>query len=247
MPVVSKLSLILIGFLLLQSCSTTDDKNAEIEAFYNPKPPVPAVGQVYTYKHAGPQPWSDGLNDATGKRIVAVMGNYPDNKHWKIEERYEAIEGNLIGEYDDAYRLYRQTLQAPGGELQIVYSEPVSIRYHSLKEGEQKVYHYSQTFFDKTGQTVGTAKVTDTTSRGAYNVRIITPAGAYLCRTFSSVIEIQTLIQGQTTTFTGTIKTYWCDTIGWFVKEEGTFNPVLVDGKPSQAGYKTESILESLE
>ncbi|MDX9752705.1 MAG: hypothetical protein RBU29_02010, partial [bacterium] len=205
------------------------------------------VGQVFTYKHSGPQPWSDGNTDASGKRVVAVMGKTADSKRWRIEERYDAIEGTLVGEYDDKSLLYRQTLRAAGGELHILFSTPIPVRYGKLEVGEQKISQYTQTFLDSAGTPVGSAQVTDTTTRGEYDIRIITPAGAYLCRNFTSVIEIQTILQGQTTVFSGTVKTYWCDSLGWMVKEEGSFNPILVEGEPTQPGYKTESVLESVE
>ncbi|MDX9753339.1 MAG: hypothetical protein RBU29_05220, partial [bacterium] len=91
---------VLFGLVSMVSCSSAQ-KDADVEAFYNPDPPVPAVGQVFTYKHSGPQPWSDGSTDASGKRVVAVMGKTADSKRWRIEERYDAIEGTLVGEYDD--------------------------------------------------------------------------------------------------------------------------------------------------
>lgn len=47
-----------------------------------------AVGQQWTYKHAGPRPGSTEADPIDGQRIAQVIGQDPDSGLWIIEERY---------------------------------------------------------------------------------------------------------------------------------------------------------------
>ena len=236
--------LLVAGFL---SCSTSSNRQVE-EEFFNPKPPLPQIGQVFYYKHTGSVPWGNGDKDATGKRIVAITGKSDDKKLWRIEERFEKVEGDSIGFYDDSYNLVRQFLLLNGNELRIEYNTPVNLRYTKLDLDQEKVYEYQQAIFNQDSKDpVGGAIIRDKTKRSSYDIRIITPAGAFLCHQFTSVITMQIQMQGVLSVYSGTVNTFWCDKLSWFVKEECTFDPITNEGEIIQPGYKTQSMLESFE
>lgn len=242
-----KSSLLFFILLSCMACSSPSNRQTE-EEFYNPKPPLPQIGQVFYYQHSGPVPWGNGDLDATGKRIVAITGKSEDKKLWRFEERFEKSDGDSIGLYDDSYNLYRQYLILNNSELRIEYNTPVVIRYSKIEPDEDKVFDYQQAIFNKGNkEPSGLAAIHDKTKRNAYDIRIITPAGAYLCRQFTSSITMQIQMQGVTSVYSGTIRTFWCDKLGWFVKEECSFDPITKDGQIIQPGYKCQSVLESFE
>jgi hypothetical protein len=245
-----KILRLIIYYLLVLcclSCSTSSNRQVE-EEFFNPKPPLPKIGQVFYYQHTGSVPWGNGDKDATGKRIIAVTGKSEDKKLWRIEERFEKVEGDSIGFYDDAYNLVRQFLLLNGVELRIEYNTPVNLRYTKLDLDEEKIFEYQQAIFNQdSNEPAGGALIRDKTKRSSYDIRIITPAGAYLCRQFTSMITMQIQMQGRLSVYSGTVNTYWCDKLEWFVKEECTFDPIINESEIVQPGYKTQSVLLSIE
>jgi hypothetical protein len=242
-----RLTLVFILCSSLFSCSTATKERSE-DNFYNPKPPVPSVGQLFRYKHSGPIPWGSGSPDVSGLRIVQVTDRDETKKLWKIEERFEASEGSQSGFYTDLVELTHVVLHSRDSQLRIVYNPPLTIRYPDLLLDQERTFVSKQTFFaEKSGVPIGTATLTDITRRESYDERLITPVGAYLCRRFVSRIRIDANLSGVQTLLSGTVYSYWCDTIGWFVKEECSFSPMIVNGKEIGIGYKTSSVLESFE
>lgn len=238
--VVLGLSLIVLG--LGFSCSGAKKKKP-LNLDDTPSPPQ--AEHAFYYKHTGPRPWSDGSQDCSGGRLVIVMEkNAESGNLWPIEEHFEKIQGAQIGYYDDKYRLHRQTLQADGSEWLVQFTPPITVRYLDIHRDGEKTYSSVQTIYDSANRetAIGTSKLTVKTKR-AYDERIVTPAGAFLCRHLKSQIRIETAGQDSTNVFGATIDSYWCDRIGWFVQETYTFDPVTQNGIVIQPGYNANSTL----
>jgi hypothetical protein len=232
----------------LISCGGLGRKKGEPIVLDQPPPP-PAVGQAYFYQHTGPQPFSDGSVDVTGGRIVAVTRQIQEKKPilWAFEEHFEKSEGVQIGFYDEKYRLHRQILRAPGGEIEVLYNSPYDERFLNLKADAEKTITVNQQLINAAdGANYGNVNMTVKVHRER-DERIISPAGAFLCRHFNARIQLKAHIAGEQTDFAATVNSYWCDLIGWFVKEEQVFDPIVKDGQIIRPPYKTESILVSFE
>lgn len=236
--------ILLVGFW---HCGSTPKKS--VNATLDRKPPEPIVGKVFHYRHIGPRPWGDGRMDATGGRSVAVTGTVKpkNNLLWSIEEQFENSEGVQVGYYDADYRLNHQILHSQNGDLQVEFTPPLHVRHLNLQSGEEKSMDCKQTLTDMTNkQVIGVTKMNIKTKR-EHDERIITPAGAYMCRHFVSRISIEASIDEKTITFSGTEEMYWCDMLIWFVKETLVFDPLLENGQIIRPGYKTESLLIGME
>ncbi len=227
----------------LMSCGSLGRKSEPIDL--DQPPPPPAVGQIYQYCHKGPRPWGDGQTDVTGERIIAVTGKAEIKKKelWAFEEQFEKSEGIQIGFYDEEYRLHRQILRSNGSEITIIYSPPIEERFIELDVNSKKTIHSEQVMLaGQEGEQVGTIEMTIKVRREK-DVRMITPAGAYLCRHLVSRVTLDATIQNEQTTFSATVNSYWCDYIGWFVKEEQAFEPLVHEGEIIRPPYRTESVL----
>jgi len=240
--------LLLISALLFSmiSCGSASKKKAEVSLDRNPSPP--AIGQTFTYQHSGPRPGGDGKTDATGWRIVRVVDKPPQKDSlWMIEERYEKDPGIYIYYCDDNYQLRRQVVKSGNRSIMAVFNPPQDIRYRQLAPGAGKTYSYRMDYFDSGGkERIGFSSVADHVRRD-YDVRIITKAGAYLCRQFHSDLTIETAMGGDSRYFRASVESYWCDRIGWFVLQKYFFQPVTREGEIIQPGYEAESILEDFE
>ncbi len=238
--------IIFITILTLSSCGGVSRKEEPLDL--DQDPPALAVGQAYHYLHKGPRPWGDGTTDATGGRVLAVTSHGRGKKPlWGVEEHFEKTEGMQIGYYDKEYRLHRQILRAPGGELQIFFDPPIPERYLDLKQGEEDEFTSTQQMIDtQSKEEVGTVEMTVNVRR-ENDVRIIVPAGAFMCRNFVSRIQLAAEIQGEKSDLSATVNSFWSDSLVWFVKEMQVFDPLVMDGEVIRPPYKTESILVSFE
>lgn len=212
-------------------------------------PPPPETGQRYVYQHTGPLPWGDGLKDAGGLRVVTVTGPESPGKNplWRFEEIFERVPGIQAGYYDTNYLLHHQVLREGENELRIQYKPPQPVRYMDLPREAEKTYRSRQTVIDsRTGAAIGTGEITATVRRG-YDVRMVTPAGAYLCRHFTERIRMATRVEDLAVEMNAVVDSYWCDAIGWFVQAEYAFEPVIQNGTVVQPGYQAVSILTVYE
>jgi len=166
---------------------------------------------------------------------------------WILEEQFEKSEGIQISSVDSDYLLHRQLLRAENGNLQVNYTPPMDLRHLTIPFGGEKNFDYRQVMIDLSNNTqVGTGKISVKTKR-EHDERIITPVGAVLCRHFISHVRIEAVIEETTAIFAATEETYWCDTVGWFVKEVMAFDPLIQNGEMIRPGYKTESLLIGME
>jgi hypothetical protein len=209
-------------------------------------PPAPAAEQAYYYKHTGPRPWSDGRQIATGGRLIVIPAQNPsENKSlWSCEEHFERADGVQVYQIDDKYRIHHMAVKSGDSEILIRYTPALPLRFLDLKKDEKKTYKSHFEFIDPqtTAPLEGGGEYVMNVER-RYDLRIISPAGAYLCRQFIIHTSIETTVQDVTTTFKATINSYWCDDIGWFVREEYAFEPMLQNGQPIQPAYNAESVL----
>ncbi len=182
--------------------------------------------------------------DCSGGRLVIVMEkDERSGDLWPIEEHYEKAPGVQTGYFDDQFQLHRQRLRSGESELSVRYSPPLTVRYLDILRDGEKEYSSTQTITDPTnGAALGTSRLTVKTKR-KYNKRIVTPAGAFLCRHLVSEIRIESNGSGTVSVFQGTVESYWCDRIGWFVQENYSFEPVIQGGETVQVGYQSQSVL----
>lgn len=209
-------------------------------------PPAPASEQAYYYKHTGPRPWSDGRQVANGGRLIVIpIQNPSDNKSlWSCEEHFERADGVQVYQIDEKYRIHSMAVKSGETEILIRYNPPLPMRFLDLKKDEKKTYKSHFEFIDpQTSQSMegGGDYILNVERR--YDVRIISPAGAYLCRQFIIHAEVETAVQDIKTYFKAAINSFWCDDIGWFVREEYAFEPMLQNGQPIQPAYNAESVL----
>ncbi|MEW6238710.1 MAG: hypothetical protein AB1656_25270 [Candidatus Omnitrophota bacterium] len=247
--IINRFSLFLIVFVILPflfSCGISSKKKAEVSLDRNPPPP--AIGQLFTYRHRGPCPGGDGQTDASGWRIVRVVDKPPQKDSlWMIEERYEKDPGVYLSYCDDNYQLRRQIVKGTGRSVTMEFKPPQDIRYSQLAPGAEKRYSYRLDYFvSDSKEKIGFASISDHVRRD-YDVRIITKAGAYLCRQFHSDLAIETTMGGDSLYIRASVESYWSDRIGWFVQQKYFFQPVTRDGEVVQPGYEAESILEDFE
>ncbi len=239
--------LILMGCLLVLTHCAGAPKKSKFTLDRNPPPP--AAGQRYVYQHTGPLPWGDGRKDASGLRTVAVVGQEAPGKNtqWRFEEQFERDEGIQTGYYDKNYMLYKQDLREGRNVLRILYTPPLPVRYLDLPKDREKKYRSRQVFIDpQTNETAGSGDI-DIAVRRGYDVRMVTPAGAYLCRHFTERIQITAQAEDTETVMKAVVETFWCDTIGWFVQSDYTFEPMVQNGTVVQPGYQAQSILAGYE
>jgi hypothetical protein len=228
-------------------------------------PPPLQVGYQYQYRHEGPYPWSDGKEDVSGLRVVTVTGKSESNakakqntrsdndRHsendpgslWRVEDYFENVDGSLVGYYDKDYKQHRQAVETGQIEIVVTNTPPRPIRYLSLAVDDQKTYTIHQTMQRSDAEAIigeSTMKIETERKR---DQRIVTEAGAYLCRHFVSEIEIETTLFGQTSKRSATEESFWCDRIGWFVQRKSIFDPVTIDGELVQERYTCQSTLLS--
>ena len=238
------ISILWIAFLLLISCSSSTKKKVE-EILLDHDPPALGVGHAFYYQHTGPRPWSNGLQDASGGRLLVIPEQDASQAKSliKYEEHYESSEGSQVGYIDKKYRLQQKHIESGDLALKFIYSPALELRYLDLKKDKLKTYKSSFILHVPGNEAPqGSGNIVSKVER-LYDVRIISPAGAYLCRQFSSDVSIETTVQDVKTVFKAKIITYWCDNIGWFVKEEYAFEPMMRNGKAVQPAYRAESIL----
>ncbi len=210
-------------------------------------PPPPAIGQGYLYQHTGPRPWGDGVTDYTGYRAVRIREKVNEKDLWLVEEAYEKGNRTYLSFCDKDYLIHKQQLSSPNQTVEVIYKPALELRYLDLKKEETETDRTRLTFVDIESQSkIGEAVITDQTRRD-YDVRIITKAGAYLCRQFHSDVELHAKVNGSEKRYSGTVISYWSDRIGWFVKQSYAFQPVKIDGEIVQPEYRAESILEDFE
>jgi hypothetical protein len=208
-------------------------------------PPKPAAEQAYFYKHTGPRPWSDGRQNASGGRLIVIPEqNTNDKSLWNCEEHFERADGMQVLQIDEKYRLHYVAIKSGEQEILIRYNPPLPLRFLDLKKDEKKTYKSTFQFIDPqtTEPLEGGGEYTMDVER-RYDVRIISPAGAYLCRQFIVHTTSDTAVQDIKTTFKAAINSFWCDDIGWFVREEYSFEPMMQNGQPVQPAYTAESVL----
>ena len=238
-------ALIALGLFLSLSCGETQKKKEDVDYSLDRNPPKPAAGQAYLYKHTGPRPWSDGYQDATGGRFVVIPEDKIPNKSlWNVEEHFERSDGAQTMQIDDKYRMHFVAIKSGETEIVIQYAPALPLRFLDLKKDKTETYKSRFTFINpQTKEPLqGGGEYTCEVER-KYDVRIVSPAGAYLCRQFVIHSTIETTVQDSKTTFKAAINSFWCDDIGWFVKEEYTFEPLLANGQVVNPAYTAESIL----
>ncbi len=234
----------MMAFLLVISCGGSTQKNGE-PITLDHDPPALSVGHAFYYQHTGPRPWSNGLQDASGGRLVVVPEQDASQAKSliKYEEHFENSIGSQVGYIDKKYRLHQQDIESGDLALKFIYSPALELRYLSLKKDETKTYKSSFVLHASGHEAPqGGGSIVANVERD-YDVRIISPAGAYLCRQFKSDVCIETTVQDVKTVFKAKIISYWCDNIGWFVQEEYAFEPMQRNGEAVQPAYRAESIL----
>lgn len=224
------------------SCSSGTTKKTAFTLDADPPPLVP--GTIFRYEHIGPLPWSDGTTDASGPLTITVLSPNPTQgaTFSVVEELYERADGSQLGHYDNRYRLAQQAIAVDDGVLQVQYQPPMPVRYLDIPVGEDKKYTVKQRLAGESNQALGDATIVIDTHRDK-DERIITPAGAYLCRRFISIIQIVARQNGSEMHFRATEDAYWCDKIAWFVKRSYTFDPLVQGDEIVRPGYKTECTL----
>lgn len=220
-------------------------------------PPPPAAGQWFEYQHTGPRPWSAGEGGPHGARRVEVLGSSEEAGQtlWAVRETFEGTPDHQVGLYDSRYRLHRQLIRGPGGELLAEFSKPIPARHLDLKPDETETVESVQTLINPSGGAeLGQTRIKIVTERRR-DERVVTPAGAYLCRHFHKTTELVStlMIPGAggareyTVAYSAVEDAYWSDGIGWFVREAAEFKPVIQDGEIVREGYATESVLTAFE
>ncbi|MGI6454291.1 MAG: hypothetical protein ACOX5R_01555 [bacterium] len=240
---------ILCGILLLilfQGCGSAP-KNEPFTL--DEKPALLQVGDSFTYEHTGPLPWGNGQIPVSGQRTISVTAIDPANKNrWIIKDDFEQTDVDQFNVVDRDFRLHRQEMQFEDGTLRVEFNPPMPLRFSEIPEGGQGTYTVSQRLIDaSTRKEVGTATIKISTTR-EQDERIITPAGAYMCRHFISRIEIQSSnILDEKNYATATEESYWCDKIGWFVKLNYRFDPLVQNQKVVRPAYNTETVLTEFD
>lgn len=238
------LFLLIAALSLITTCGETQNKK---KPTYNldKNPPAPAAGQAYYYQHSGPQPWSDGRQDASGGRLVVVLDpNTPNPSRWNVEEHFERADGVQSMQIDNKYHLHQVAIKSGETEIVIQYTPAIPLRFLDLKKDDKKVWQSHFVFMNpQNNEFMDGSGDYKTEVQRRYDLRIITPAGAYLCRQFIVHTTIETTMSDIKTTFQVAINSYWCDDIGWFVKEEYSFEPMLQNGQAVQPAYQAVSTL----
>lgn len=230
--------------MLITACGSPQKQKTDIlELDHNP--PAPAAGQAYYYQHTGPRPWSDGRQDASGGRLVVIPEpKSPDASLWNVEEHFERADGVQVFQIDPQYRLHHLAIKSGDDEIVLRYNPARPLRFLDLKKDKKKTFKSRFVFVDpKTGRTMEGGGTYASEVERRYDVRIVSPAGAYLCRQFIIHTTVETNVQGIQTVFKAEIHSYWCDDIGWFVKEEYDFEPMRQNGQPVQPAYQAVSAL----
>ncbi len=233
-----------IAVLLMISCGGSSRKKGEPISIDH-DPPALGVGHAFYYQHTGPRPWSNGSQDASGGRLLVIPEQDASQAKSliKYEEHFESSEGSQVGYIDKKYRLHQKDIESGDLALKFIYSPALELRYIDLKKDKLKTFKSSFNLHAPGSETPQGSGNIITKVKRSYDVRIISPAGAYLCRQFMSDVTIETKVLDVQTVFKAKKITYWCDNIGWFVKEEYAFEPMLRNGKAVQAAYRAESIL----
>lgn len=229
-----------MGFL---SCGGMPKKKETYTLDKNP--PAPAAEQAYYYNHQGPRPWSDGRQDATGGRLVVIPPQALANKSlWSVEEHFERADGVQAFQIDPQYRMHNVAIKSGETEIVIQYNPAIPLRFLDLKKDEKKTYKSKFIFIDpQTRAPMEGGGVYSAEVERKYDLRIVSPAGAYLCRQFVIRTTIETNVQDTQIVFKATIHSFWCDDIGWFVREEYEFEPMIQNGEEIQPAYTAESTL----
>lgn len=239
----------LIGCALivaLAACGSSPKREDEDHSL-DQDPPALAAGQAYLYRHEGPTPFGDGRDDATGMRTVRVLGRDPEqNNWWVIEDRFENERGVHLSLINDAWLRYRQGLSGPEGIITIDEAPPVPVRFLDLGKHETKTYVYQQTFLSGDGQPLGAARVIEQVER-RYDYRVITDAGAIICRSFHIRYSLLGDLGGEAVELEAEIETYWSDELTWFVQTDYAFEPLLRGGEEAGPAYEASSILVDVE
>ncbi|MBI1389371.1 MAG: hypothetical protein GC154_13085 [bacterium] len=228
--------------LALASCGTTPRKKPADEVLDRPPAPL-AAGQTYVYQHEGPRPFGDGLNDASGRCTVTVLGRDPEmGNHWVVEERFEHDQGVQLSLIDDKYLRHMQGVREEGSILKIEEKPPAPVRYIDWHKNQKKTTVIHQTVKNEQNEVIGEATTTDETQR-LYDYRVVTPMGAILCRHFVSNITIEANLAGSTVKMNGRVESYWSDGLGWFVQKTCQFKPMTRDGAEAGAAYQAQTML----
>lgn len=234
--------------IFLVTCGSTNRNNSEpITLDVTPDPPK--VGQWFQYQHTGPRPWGDSQKDVSGERMIRVIGQQLEegNKYWAIEDVYEKDSDEQVSLYDDRYYLHRQLSRSNVVNAVYEYNPPVSDRHLELKPGQNKIEESEIIIQNpQTGGDYGKIYLTRNVTR-MRDERIVTKAGAYLCRHFVSQTKIQYDYRGAITEFSAQEDTYWCDQIAWLVLERVEFQPAIQQGNFVGTGHTSESILVDYE
>ncbi len=212
-------------------------------------PEPPKTGQWFRYQHTGPRPWGESEVDASGTRLVRVIGSQEEKKkiYWLIEETFSADGDSQISIYAPDYKLHRQLSRSDAAQAVYKYNPPLSDRHLELKVDQEKTEESEVSITNpQTGQDYGMINLTRTTKR-VRDERIVTEAGAYLCRHFVSETKITYQFQNTTTQFSAKENTYWCDQLAWFVLETIEVEPAIQEGDFIGTGHTSESRLVDFE
>lgn len=230
------------------SCGSTQKEEHE-PITLDVVPDPPKVGQWFQYQHTGPRPWGDSQADVSGERMIRVIGKQEEEEQlfWVIDEDYSSDNDIQRSVYDDQYFLHYQMSQSNVANAVYEYIPPISDRHLKLKPDEEKVEE-SEILINnpQTGGDYGKIYLTRNVKR-VLDERIVTKAGAYLCRHFVSQTKIKYDYRGAITIFSAQEDTYWCDQITWFVLERVEFQPAIQQGNFVGTGHTSESILVDFE
>lgn len=239
-----------VGVLFSVSCGSSSKKLEPISLDVTPSPPK--TGQWFQYQHTGPRPWGDSQSGVSGERLIRILGKQEEGEkekktYWAVEESFAKDSDEQISLYDDQYLLHRQLSRSNEVTAVYQYDPPVSDRHLQLKPDEENEEQSTITIQNPdTGVNYGTIVLTRKTKR-ARDERMVTKAGAYLCRHFVSQTKIKYDFRGTVTEFNAQEDTYWCDQITWFVKERVEFQPAIQSGDFVGTGHVSESILVDFE
>ncbi len=202
-------------------------------------PPPLRTGQAFLYNHQGPRPWGNPNKDVTGLRAIRVVGKSENKKWMRVEEKYEQSDELIVYFIDKDYRLHRQEIHLNNNILRMEYRSPQPLRNIDLKKEKSHTWKYRIDIYQN-DQKTGRAKVEEHVNRG-YDIRVVTKAGAYLCRHFRTTVDMHAVINKQDRLYTAMIDSYWSDQVSWFIKKNYKFHP----GFDKTQGFTPATIAES--
>ena len=239
----SFLTLPLLGLSGCQTGPTQSRPNNEV--ILDEDPPAPQVGEEFHYEHEGPKPFGDGETDHSGVRAVGTIAQTGENQQfWEIQEVFETSRGIISYLIDADYLLHRQLIVSDNGELTVEIQPAWPQRYLNLLPDESDSMRIVQEYYQPEGdEPIARAQIDLDVTR-SYDERIVTPEGAFLCRSFDAEMLYRMEAADTRIRYTVNQRSYWSDQFSWFIREEYDFGPVQQGSQEVRPAYQCTSTLK---